>query len=144
MKYFYLVISILLTLFAFSMSFASGEVSSNISSSFSLTIYQVIIEPMTFLHLSFETFHTIIRKLAHISEYLFMGYFWMVTFYKFKIKIGYVFALGLLIASLDETIQLFSLDRGPSVVDVLLYDYLSFFVGAFLSTKYNHISILLK
>ncbi|MGD9909542.1 MAG: VanZ family protein [Candidatus Izemoplasmatales bacterium] len=144
MKYVYLTISLLLTLFAFLMSSASGELSGDISSSFSLTIYQVIIEPIRFFNLSFDTFHTIIRKLAHITEYLLMGYFWMVTFYQFKIKIGYVFALGLIIASLDEMIQLFSVDRGPSIIDVLLYDYLSFFVGALFSTKYNHISILSK
>lgn len=144
MKYVYLLISLFLTLFAFWMSSASGEVSSSISSSLSLTIYQAIIEPIQFLNLSLETFHTIVRKLAHITEYLLMGYFWMLTFYKFKIKIGYVFALGLMIASLDEMIQLFSIDRGPSIIDVLVYDYLSFFVGALLSTKYNHISILSK
>lgn len=131
MKYVSLMVSILLTLFAFLMSMASGDISGEMSSSISQTIYQALIEPISWITLSFDTFHTIIRKLAHITEYFLMGVSWMITFHQFAWKYHFIWFLGLCIACMDEGIQLFSLDRGPSIVDVLLFDYLSFVLGVF-------------
>lgn len=141
MKYLILTLSVLFTLFVFSMSFQSGIVSSELSGSISQTIYTAIIEPITFLQLSFEAFHTIIRKLAHITEYFILGGLWVSTFHSFKWKLGYALILGLVIASLDETIQIFSIDRGPSIVDILLFDYVGYFIGGFISIRIFHYSI---
>jgi len=135
MKYLYLSISIALTLFAFAMSFQTGEVSSGISESFSLTLYNIFISLFKGSNTSFETFHTWIRKLAHITEYFFLGVFWLITIIKLRVPMNYALLIGILIACIDEGIQLLTPDRGPSIIDILLFDYTSYLMGHFLIRK---------
>lgn len=137
MKYFYLIISILLTFFAFFMSVQTGETSSEISSSFSISIYNIFISIFENSSVSFDSFHTLVRKLAHITEYFLLGVFWLITFVKFQLPLNHALIIGLLIACIDEGIQFFTPERGPSIIDLFLFDYSSYLLGHFLIRKWN-------
>ncbi|MDY4921353.1 MAG: VanZ family protein [Phascolarctobacterium sp.] len=66
----------------------------------------------------------LIRKLAHFMEFAILGLLWCKTFADFRVSnhasTGYILLFCLLIAVLDEYIQLFSLGREGKVMDVLL------------------------
>ena len=129
MKYFMLTLSVIFTLFVFSMSLETGEQSSAVSSRVSLSLYNIIGNIFPNNHIDFDTFHLYIRKLAHITEFFILGVLWLSTFYLFKWNITLAIFLGLLIASLDEGIQLFIVDRGPSLIDLLVFDFLGYLLG---------------
>lgn len=131
-----IIISLLFTALIFFMSSLSGETSGELSGSLSLWVYQSVIEPLGFLHMSFDTFHIIIRKLAHITEYLILGGLWTWAFTVNHFKIWILLLLGLAISTLDETIQIISINRGPSVFDALVYDFCSFALGVFLTKTF--------
>ena len=64
----------------------------------------------------------LLRKLAHLSEFASLGfllawYFWMQGERRFHLLCISLLG-GLLTACIDESIQLISPDRGPSLVDV--------------------------
>jgi len=82
-----------------------------------------------------DTFHLMIRKLAHITEYFILGGLWAWTFFQNHFRFWIVILLGLLIACADESIQIISVDRGPSIIDALLFDYCSFVIGAFMTRR---------
>ena len=78
---------------------------------------------------------SIVRKLAHVAEYTVLGGV-MVSFLAAKKRRGLqpvlnCLFIGLLVAVVDETIQIFS-NRGSSVLDVLL-DFSGVCVGALLA-----------
>lgn len=63
---------------------------------------------------------TLLRKLAHVTEYALIGIFASLTLLQTRLKTPWAFVLWLLclfIALVDETIQIFS-GRGPAIVDV--------------------------
>ncbi len=76
------------------------------------------IENIVHIHIS----ETIIRKLAHFTEFAGLGFLLTsdFVFYGLDIKRHWhnIAFLGLLIAAVDETIQLFPYGRSSSVVDV--------------------------
>ena len=69
-----------------------------------------------------EFLHTLLRKMGHFSEYLILGMLSMITVLQtelhYKKWTGLVFCL--LVASVDETIQLFVSGRSGQGSDVLL------------------------
>lgn len=137
MKYVALSISIAITAFAFIMSFQSGNVSSDISGSISTQIYEIFISVFKNTNVPFDTFHLWIRKLAHITEYLLLGISWTVSFHLFDIKLSYALVVGICIACIDEGIQLFTPERGASIIDILIFDYASFVFGYLISRKFT-------
>ena len=72
-----------------------------------------------------EVFHHLLRKAAHFTEYAALG-FCMAGFLnnlawkQEKRRLPLTVALCVAAAVIDETIQIFSDDRGPRVTDVLL------------------------
>lgn len=63
---------------------------------------------------------TNIRKLAHFTEFLFIGLFaslYAVFYMKKSLSLPILLPFGIFIGLLDETVQIFS-DRGPSIKDV--------------------------
>lgn len=115
------VFFILWTLFIFSNSMLPAIESSDISSGLSYKIYYLLN-----LTVDFELFHTFIRKCAHFIEYAILGIFAGLSFKKeYFIKIV---LLCVLVASCDETIQLFVEGRSGQVSDVLL-DSIGSFTG---------------
>ena len=75
------------------------------------------------IEISYDILSTIIRKGAHFTEYLLLGFSWMFVFFeKEYVKIGmkYALILSFFTASIDETIQLFVPGRSGSMIDVLI------------------------
>lgn len=126
MKKVYLIISLVLTLIVFSMSIASGETSGSLS----LSITRLVNDFLNYIfpnnNIVFENLHIFIRKSAHIVEYMLLGIVWFLTIKEYKKSLATLLALGLTIAIIDESIQLIAIDRGSSILDVILYDFLPF------------------
>lgn len=64
--------------------------------------------------------HGLVRKLAHFTEFACLGglFTWLFSMYKKPVVLALL--CGFLVASVDETIQYFVPNRGPSVIDVLI------------------------
>lgn len=72
-------------------------------------------------HINYDLMETIIRKTAHITEFLVQAVFIANSFSgKYKKRIVYVLFLGLLTACTDEYIQLFFDGRGGLVSDIFI------------------------
>lgn len=109
----WLTLFVLWALFIFSNSMLPAIESSNISGGLSYKIYELLN-----INIDFELFHTFIRKCAHFIEYAILGVFAGFAFKKeYFIKIV---LLCILVASCDETIQLFVEGRSGQISDVLL------------------------
>lgn len=69
-----------------------------------------------------EFWHFLLRKTGHFSEYLILGVLSMLTLVQTELRYRKVTALGVcvLVASVDETIQLFVSGRSGQVADVVL------------------------
>lgn len=100
----------------------SGEVSGNLSGTITLKLFGIV--EYFKLPINFKTFHWIIRKAAHVSEYVVFG---LLAFYackpyvlSFKNQIVLVFLLGVMFAGVDEFIQTFIPHRAGQVTDVLI------------------------
>ena len=67
-----------------------------------------------------DTGHGLVRKLAHFTEFACLGglLYWLFAMLK---KIPWLaLPCGILVAAVDETIQMFVPDRGPSIWDVAI------------------------
>ena len=90
-----------------------------------------------------EVLHLVIRKMAHFTEFACLGLLLTWWFGMTGEKKGHLICMpllcGLLAACVDETIQLFVPDRGPSLIDVWI-DTAGTAAGiAFLLIGYNYI-----
>ena len=67
-----------------------------------------------------DLLHHLVRKLAHFTEFACLGALlgWRCGMKKERHMLAYPALLGLAAAVVDESIQLFTPDRGPSLVDV--------------------------
>lgn len=99
-----------------------ADASSSLSGEITLILYNIV--KQIGLSLSIETFHLMVRKLAHFTEYFILG---LLTFLalvqypiSFKRKLIVIFIFGLMFACLDEAIQIFIDGRAGSVRDVLI------------------------
>ena len=94
----------------------SGELSGFVG-----TVLQAI---LPFLDLQSEQGMHILRKLAHFSEFAALGlgftWLWGMLCEKKLPSLALPLLCGFCAAAIDETIQIFSPDRGPSVKDVLI------------------------
>ena len=64
--------------------------------------------------------HGLLRKLAHFTEFACLGALFTWFYAILRKKVWLALGCGLLVAAVDETIQCFIPDRGPSIWDVLL------------------------
>jgi VanZ family protein len=113
---FSLIISILITLFIWMNSLLPADVSSA-QSGFIVGIVDDILS-FVGIHSDVNTLHLIIRKFAHFFEFFVLGISLSVYMIKEEKKIYHVIWIGLVIAIIDETIQLFVDGRTSSLVDV--------------------------
>lgn len=97
--------------FIWSNSLLPAPQSSNLSGSLSYQLYSLLHLPV-----DFELFHTFIRKCAHFSEYAVLGGLAAFSFSCWKKGIG----TSILVACLDETLQLFIDGRSGQISDVLI------------------------
>jgi len=67
-----------------------------------------------------ESGHGLLRKLAHFTEFACLGalFAWLLSMFEKPVALAILF--GVAVAALDETIQRFVPDRGPSLIDVLI------------------------
>ncbi|MBO5089623.1 MAG: VanZ family protein [Clostridia bacterium] len=133
------VMTLLWTGFIFSMSLKVGEESGQLSGGI-LNIILDIISPLwenifgPITAEGIEFFHHLIRKAAHFTEFLILGvltYLLSLNFEKLKFKWLTALGYGTLIASLDETLQLFVEGRAGAVFDVCI-DFCGAFTGIML------------
>ena len=121
MRYFWLLLAVVLALLIFVNSSMPAAASSKLSG----FAAQLVLELGRLLDISLKgnVEHTI-RKLAHFIEFACLGLLWCKTFASFRVSnrtsTGYILLLCLLTAVTDEYIQLFSLGREGKVMDVLL------------------------
>lgn len=133
MKYFSLVVSLLLTAMIFLFSSASGTGSGSASGSITQRIIDFLTPMIAPVTLDFDNTHLILRKLAHVSEYLLLGISYAVTLHLFKQPLWIFAVAGVIIALADEASQFLSDDRGPSLLDALLFDIPGYLIGASLT-----------
>jgi len=132
MKHFLLITSIILTITVFSMSFASSTDSSALSlevTNFIANLLENIFPSNTIV---LDDLHIFVRKSAHITEYFILGISWFFTGKYWGLSFIKILVIGLLIASIDEIIQISATDRGPSILDTLLFDFIPYTVSAYI------------
>ncbi|MGD9761957.1 MAG: VanZ family protein [Candidatus Izemoplasmatales bacterium] len=128
-KYISLSISIIITLFIFSMSLVPGTESGNISSSFSVSIKTLLDSVFINNNINLDTLHIVLRKGAHVFEYFVLGISYFFTAKYWKLSILKVLIIGLLTATADELLQNIPIDRAASAIDIFVYDFGGFILG---------------
>ena len=113
------LLSIVWILVIFSFSLQNGEESGELSGGIVAWIVGLFF-PEDFTHI--ELVHFLVRKAAHFTEYFILGVLLSLTIREAKWKKVLLapWVLGTLVASCDETIQLFSDGRAGQVTDVML------------------------
>ena len=99
-------------------SLLSGAESSQMSSGIMAFVMELLRIPAGFS----DSLHLVIRKLAHLTEFACLGALisWHLKLVKEK-RVYQIFVavlIAMAVGLVDETIQLFTPDRGPSLVDV--------------------------
>ncbi len=121
-RFIFITITLIWTAVIFSFSLQSGEVSGDLSGSVLEAILGFFMPGVLESPEKLELFHLILRKCAHFTEFMILGVLssialkYMKAGYKGIIGLGYC----VLIASLDETLQLFVSGRAGRVRDVLI------------------------
>lgn len=93
------------------------------SSGMSKGVLSYVSDVFVLFGIDMDTAEHIIRKLAHFTEFSILGFLLGgdVVLWKSSLKYAYMpLFLGLLVALLDETIQIFAIGRSSSVKDVWL------------------------
>lgn len=124
-----LIITLILTIFIFSMSLLSGADSVEISSSLSVSFKKLIDMVFANNNITLETLHLVVRKGAHVFEYLLLGISYFFTAKYWKLSILKVSIIGLLTTVADELLQNIPVDRTASAIDIFVYDFGGFILG---------------
>lgn len=121
-RFIFITITLIWTAVIFSFSLQSGEVSGDLSGSVLEALLGFFMPGVLESPEKLELFHLILRKCAHFTEFMILGVLSSITLK--HMKVGYKSIIGLgycvLIASLDETLQLFVSGRAGRVQDVLI------------------------
>ena len=112
-KKFYQILSLIIVILIFTNSLMNAEVSSS-QSGFVLNIFQTVFGWFN-ITIESDTLSLMIRKLAHFLEFFVLG-FTLLKGWGLKVLVN-IFII-FLVASLDESIQLFSEGRAFSVLDI--------------------------
>ena len=113
------ILSVVWIMVIFSFSLQSGEESGKLSGGIVAWIVSLFF-PDDFIHI--ELVHFLVRKAAHFTEYFILGILLSLTVREAKwVKPVLIpWGIGTLVASCDETIQLFSDGRAGQITDVML------------------------
>jgi|GEM_PF-290995 len=128
-KHIYLTISVVLTLFIFTMSMLPGTASGELSSGLSLTMKNIWDQIFVNRPIDLDTMHQIVRKGAHVFEFFILGISYYFTARAWHLSILKVLVIGLLTAGIDELIQSFVPGRMASWLDIFIYDFGGFALG---------------
>ena len=112
-----LIIGILINIFIWTNSLMPSNLSSSQSGLIVNLIYPVFKNVF-----DVNTFTTVVRKLAHFTEFMFLAIIFSYYFKSINIKNPYLITMiyGLIVAIIDETIQLFIPGRAGLIIDVLI------------------------
>lgn len=125
-------LSVLATVFIFSNSLKNAEISSGDSGRIVKLVQNIISLLNIENSLSVSELTVIVRKAAHITEFalqsLFVSGFVSSLWHKLREKAPAVLLCGILTACCDETIQIFSIGRSSSVIDVFI-DFIGVILG---------------
>lgn len=130
MKHFLLITSSILTIIVFSMSFASGADSGSLSLEVTTAIANILDHIFPSNTIVLEDLHLYVRKSAHMFEYFVLGISWFFTGKYWKLSFSEILIIGLMIASIDEIIQIAATDRGPSMLDAIVFDFIPFTIAS--------------
>lgn len=132
MKKVSLIISSVLTLIVFSFSFASGEQSGSMSLEISSFVLNIITDIFPNNSILLTDLHLVIRKSAHMFEYFILGISWFITAKLWNLSYLKILIIGMMIAASDEAIQIYSENRGPSIFDAAVYDFIPYTISSLL------------
>lgn len=126
-KNFFVILTLLWVAVIFSFSLQPGDVSGDISGSFLRKLLEWFV-PGAFEKLEtmpqeqLDILHTVLRKCAHFTEFAVLGALSSLTLFQTKVSRRVLMAMVfcLVIASMDETLQLFVDGRAGRVEDVLI------------------------
>ncbi len=114
----------LLCTFMISFIFINSSFDAVSSSAQSLGVREFINSLFKSIHINITLTEHLVRKCAHFVEYFLLGIIFFYTVLSFVRHLDFkmIFALvfGLVVAAIDESIQLFSSGRSAQVSDVLL------------------------
>ena len=112
-----LIIGILINIFIWTNSLMPSNLSSSQSGLIVNLIYPVFKNVF-----DVNTFTTIVRKLAHFTEFMFLAIIFSYYFKSINIKNPYLITMiyGLIVAIIDEAIQTFIPGRAGLIIDVLI------------------------
>ena len=132
----------LITLLIIAFIFANSATDAESSSQSSSSIMEILNSFLNFCHIDLTLSEHFVRKLAHFVEYFVLGGSIFLTMRSFSLRKTYcVFAVpltGFVIASIDETIQRFSLGRSCQFSDVML-DFVGVLVAVFIMSAFSYI-----
>ncbi|HOP57251.1 MAG TPA: VanZ family protein [Bacillota bacterium] len=129
MKKLWFILAILWTAVIFSFSRATGDESSSLSLWITERAKPIWDYLFSMHPIDLDTLHMIIRKAAHVFEFLVCGVFWSLAMPGRGYKIVILLSIGLCISLFDELGQIFVEGRSASLVDALVFDLPGFIVG---------------
>ncbi|MBI9008879.1 MAG: VanZ family protein [Tenericutes bacterium] len=138
MKKISLIVSSVLTLIVFSFSFATGEQSGSLSLEISNFILNIITDVFPNNSILIADLHIVIRKSAHMFEYFVLGISWFITGKLWNLSYFRILIIGMIVAFSDEAIQIYAENRGPSVFDAILYDFVPYTISSLLLFLINN------
>ena len=112
---------ILYLMFIFGNSLQTGEVSGSLSRQIAEAVAQLL-RSLSIVISDFDLLHLVIRKLAHFTEFLVLGFLvqWVNSHQPLMADKKYVFLLFLLAGFTDEFLQLFVDGRAGMLTDSLI------------------------
>jgi VanZ family protein len=138
----FLSLSLLMTLLIWTNSLLPGELSSN-QSGFFVGIASNILQRVN-MSVPTELLSFWMRKIAHFTQFFILGMLWMITMAKSQLShqhaIFIVLMIGLMTALVDEGIQMFVPDRGPSLIDVLI-DWVGIITSVLIFQLYHQLKM---
>lgn len=138
-KHAFLSLAIVWTLIIFVFSLQSGDesiITSNILLNFLAILFPILKDP-AYLDITI----LMIRKIAHFTEYFILGYFY--TKASEETKEDKILLVGYLIPIIDESIQLFSIDRSGSPIDMVI-DMAGYLTGLIVFKSFNRLVRMFK
>lgn len=126
-KYIYGILTTFWICIIFSFSLQPADQSQQLSDGVGMLILKYILSELlemsnSWSEMEWSIFSTVIRKYAHFTEYFVLGVLMILTVKHTKLPRKHVigFVLCVLVASADETIQLFVPGRAGMITDVML------------------------
>ena len=121
-RFIFITITLIWTAVIFSFSLQSGEVSGDLSGSVLEALLGFFMPGVLESPEKLELFHLILRKCAQFTEFMILGVLSSIALKYMKVGCKSIIGLGycMLIASLDETLQLFVSGRAGRVQDALI------------------------